>query len=292
MGPSLIGGGIREHKAAWRFYQEAYREGLLARARSAEEKEAAEGFSLAVRQDWLPELGRADRCRSCHIGVDDPGAPAGAPLAPHPDIAPHSFDRFGCTVCHGGDGYATRLPEAHEHLLPARLLESSCGKCHGEAGPDGPAGHDGPGVRAGHDGPGVWAGPGREVAPTLAAGGRLVEEKRCFGCHILSGTAKSEPPAPALDGLSIKVNRQWLSGWLRDPGNYLSRARMADFLLTDPEIETLTGYLLTLPVTTEKRDEFFAETAAEEEWRDSLSEDEYDALVGRGKELFGVARAA
>ncbi len=257
---------FREREASWRPFQESYRANLTARAKTVDDQEAASHFTIGIRQDWLPELKRADRCRTCHIGVDDPDSPKSQPLAPHPDIAPHTFDRFGCTICHGGEGYATRLPDAHEQLLPMRLIESSCGKCHG------------------------LAGPGKEKAPTLDAGAQLVEAKRCFGCHILVGKDKSPPPAPPLDGLATKVNRKWLGGWLHNPKEYLPQARMADFLLTTRETEALEDYLLSLPMSAEKQDEFYRESESDRQWLATLSEDEHDALVDRGKEVFGRSR--
>ena len=56
---------------------------------------------------------RLDRCQMCHRAVDDPRfAQAPQPLTTHPKIPPHPFEKFGCTVCHQGQGRATTVADA------------------------------------------------------------------------------------------------------------------------------------------------------------------------------------
>jgi mono/diheme cytochrome c family protein len=257
---------FREGRPDWKSYQENYKDYLFDKAITPAEKNQVSQFEIGIRQDWLPEFDRADRCRSCHIGVDDPDAPQQAPLAFHPDISPHSFEKFGCTACHEGDGFATRLPDAHDDMLPGRLIEASCGKCHG------------------------LEGPGTEEAPTYTAGYELLNEKTCTGCHLLSGDKKSEFHGPNLLGINSKVSREWLVKWLQEPKNYLPASRMANFLLKKDEIEALADFLLSQNLPEELTDDFFKDSEAEQKLLDGLSEDELDELVDRGKEIFGRLR--
>src|SRR5215470_16341593 len=63
---------------------------------------------LGIKQTWNHDLGRADRCTTCHMAIDKPSfASEAQPLKVHPDLdgfmKKHPFDKFGCTVCHDGD---------------------------------------------------------------------------------------------------------------------------------------------------------------------------------------------
>ncbi|MBE9519586.1 MAG: c-type cytochrome, partial [Proteobacteria bacterium] len=257
---------FREGRPDWKQYQEKYRDYLYDQAATPAEKTRANQFEIGIKQDWLPEFNRADRCRSCHIGVDNPDAPKLAPLTPHPDINPHTFEKFGCTACHEGEGFATRLPDAHDDLLPGQLIEASCGKCHG------------------------LEGPGTEEAPTYTAGYELLIEKTCSGCHLLSGEKKSEFHGPNLLGINSKVSRDWLVKWLKAPRNYLSSPKMANFLLKKNEIDALADFLFTQNLAGATAEVFYKDNEAEQKIIDDLSDDELDELVDNGKAVFGRLR--
>ncbi|HVO19823.1 MAG TPA: hypothetical protein VMU15_11240, partial [Anaeromyxobacter sp.] len=119
----------------WRKYQEQYAELSMAKGGAAGALQPIE-----VKQDRLLGFGddRIDRCRSCHVAVDDPRFVDGKePLKTHPSIAPHTFNLLGCTVCHEGDGRATTADLAHgkdkfwvEPLLTGQFIEASCARCH------------------------------------------------------------------------------------------------------------------------------------------------------------------
>ena len=257
---------FREGRPDWKSFQEKYRDYLYEQAATPAEKTRVSQFEIGIQQDWIPELDRADRCRSCHIGVDNPDAPQQAPLNPHPDITPHTFEKFGCTACHEGDGFATRLPDAHDELLPGQLIEASCGKCHG------------------------LEGPGIEEAPTYTAGYELLNEKNCSGCHLLSGDRKSEYFGPNLLGINSKVSKEWIVAWLQEPKNYLSASRMANFLLEKNEINALADFLLNQNLPGETAKIFYKDSEAEQDILDNLSDDELDGLVDEGKIVFGRLR--
>lgn len=140
--------------------------------------------SIKVRQQVLDDIHdnwnvatnkRVDRCTTCHLGADVP-AMGDRPAHPdrvtkydlpnwmqaHPGLeliagpaSPHKVERFGCSVCHHGVGWATdfsraaHLPkdaetehrwkeEHHWHephyieypMLPTAYTEGQCWKCH------------------------------------------------------------------------------------------------------------------------------------------------------------------
>ena len=205
-----------ETNPEWKTHQETYRKVLT--NQSTSELISDREIAIGIRQDWNPDLNLIDRCRSCHLGVNNEDAPAQSPLNQHPDISPHKFSQLGCTTCHNGDGFATRLPNAHKNLLPLNLVEGSCGKCHGSEI--------------------------NSTTPTLAAGNRLIDLYNCEGCHQLKELPDLSTPAPDLSNVGGKVNPSWIKNWLNHPVAYDSNAKMPDFLLTKNEIQSLTDYLL------------------------------------------------
>lgn len=133
----------------WKGYQEEFRD--LVTKRFGEQK--ASTVPTGLQQIWVKELGRTDRCTTCHLGMEWKGLEnAPNPYRSHPKeiLAKHPISKYGCTICHGGQGYATTLADAHavdaEHwqqpllatdlakayLVSDReaLLESNCNQCH------------------------------------------------------------------------------------------------------------------------------------------------------------------
>lgn len=202
-------------------------EAPLARARA--ELRAASRRRSEVQQFIVDPIGRVDRCTSCHIASTRPGFEiAPEPLRTHVDryLQEHPPERFGCTVCHGGQGRATRLPAAHglvphwrQPLLAGDLVGARCAICH-----------------RGDDVPGE---------PYAGAGRRLFVEAGCHGCHEVEGELLPRI-GPPLSSVGLKVRPLWLAWWLRDPKVYLPRTRMPNFLLSDQEIADISAFLLSL----------------------------------------------
>ena len=105
----------REYTPQWRREQDTFRQDLISRGAFA----AAAAVPENIEQIWLPALDRVDRCISCHVNYD--GSISTLPdLSPpfdrHPDLpymGKHPFPTFGCTACHGGQGFATDEAGAH-----------------------------------------------------------------------------------------------------------------------------------------------------------------------------------
>ncbi len=219
---------FREQGAEWRALQARFRR-LEATVKNPHQLAQAAG-AHGLRQVWLPDLGRVDRCATCHLGIDDPAfASAPAPFRAHPGtwLATHPVERFGCTVCHDGQGEATDyeqaahrpLPHFGRALRPLETIEANCGTCHRSLDPPG--------------------------APRLAEGRRLIVESGCVSCHEIPGFEGMSFRGPALDSLGYKVRPGWLPEWLRDPRSYLPSSRMGNFRLSDGEIAGLEALLLS-----------------------------------------------
>lgn len=169
----------RQANPEWMKYQKEFKSYL-------EEKislQSASAFDFSVKQIWLPELNRVDRCISCHLGYDQPDlTEAPEPFTAHPDIMPHAMEEVGCTICHGGQGYSLKKKDAHgeikhweEPLLGRKLadeygfenktalIQIRCNLCHR------------------HD----IDIPGMEMIN--AAKKLLTQKKKCQTCHIING---------------------------------------------------------------------------------------------------------
>ena len=218
---------FREETAEWRSTQAHFRE--LERSRKNPHQLARSAKVNGLQQIWLPDLGRVDRCGTCHLGIDDPafsGAPS--PFTTHPGtwLSTHPTDRFGCTVCHDGQGQATDFANAAHRpqpllsrpMRPLETIEANCGVCH--RGIDPPS------------------------APRLAEGRRLILASGCFGCHEIPGFEGLTFRGPALDSIGNKVRPVWLTAWLTDPKSYLERSKMGNFRLTPDEVASLLGFLM------------------------------------------------
>ncbi len=212
---------------AWKQYQMQYYRLEAVREPNAAAKNAVLSTPLAVQQILLPGLQRVDRCTTCHFGVEDPTMKnAPLPFTFHPNLLPHRPIKFGCTVCHGGQGLATDRQSAHgevafwsQPLLPKDYVRASCGRCHKEG-----------------DVPGV---------PELTEGRRLFETHGCRGCHKLNGVGGSVGPDLTEEGASQR-NPEWLEKHFLQPSSVSPNSAMPNFSFTKEQARALTFYMLSL----------------------------------------------
>jgi len=156
----------------------------------------------------------------------------------------HPSEKFGCTICHSGQGSATEFnPASHSPndtpernrwmsahhwepnhfwdfpMLPKRFLESGCVKCHYQVTdllPDGNRTEI-------QDNQKIDA-PGAKVVE----GFNLVRENGCFGCHEIPGIKSGRwvgpdmrlEPTPPLDDLSPVDRLKATSDPLNPPGGF------------------------------------------------------------------------
>src|ERR1039457_6360159 len=212
---------------AWRTYQQEFHRLEAAGEPNAAAKSGVLDAALVIRQDLLPGLQRVDRCTTCHLGVEDPTMKnAPQPFTFHQNLAPHVPARFGCTVCHGGQGLATDQRSAHgkvefwqEPLLPKEYIRASCGRCHKEG-----------------EVPGV---------PELTDGRRLFETQGCRGCHKLNGVGGTVGPDLTEEG-AVHRSPEWLERHFLDPNTVSRNSPMPNFHFTNEQARALTFYMLSL----------------------------------------------
>jgi mono/diheme cytochrome c family protein len=219
---------VKDYFREYRGYQNQYRALQLKNAGTMQEVRRARDQAIGIRQIWIPELdNHVDRCTTCHLGVDEASmAGAPQPFRTHPRTphTPGDLQRFGCVVCHQGQGRATSLAEAHgmvpdwdRPLLPVKYTEAACGRCHqGDTVPE---------------------------ASLLSAGRQLITRVGCVGCHKLGGPEDAARVGPELDGLAQKTNPAWLRAWLKSPRSLRPATWMPNFHLSDEEVEELVEFL-------------------------------------------------
>jgi mono/diheme cytochrome c family protein/nitrate reductase cytochrome c-type subunit len=211
----------------WKRYQQEFVRLEAQGEPNAAAKSAVLSSPVVIRQVLLPGLQRVDRCTTCHLGVEDPTMKkAPQPFTYHPNLTPHSPARFGCTICHGGQGLATNKQDAHgrvefweEPVLSKSYLRASCGRCHKEG-----------------EVPGV---------PELAEGRHLFETQGCRGCHKLNGVGGSIGPDLTEEG-AIRRHPEWLERHFLQPSAVSTGSAMPDFHFTRQQARVLTFYMLSL----------------------------------------------
>ncbi len=183
----------------WKDYQREYIKLLSEREPNPKKRNEIQKLPIKIRQIWNQELGIADRCTSCHMGVDDSrmeGAPQ--PYSYHPaahlledgSIA-HDFNVIGCTLCHQGQGRATDAKLAHaKHIMhwekpmyptgAQSLVQASCPQCHEELAQ--PGRYD------------VLEGADMIMDARDFAAGENDFEIECISCHAIYGVGEVLAP--------------------------------------------------------------------------------------------------
>ncbi len=240
----LVGAAVHEnYLAQWRGIQRDYRDLLRRKATDDRGRELLAKFRIEMKQVSVPAFGAVDRCVTCHNGIDDPRmTDVPQPHRVHPGniLDKHPVDRFGCTICHHGQGAALTFREAKADdvywdypLLPPEMTEATCVACH-----------DAKNLPA-------------DQIPLLATGMKLYQEKSCGSCHKLGG--RGGTLGPALDNEGAKTRHQltmtnlkpphttwmWHLAHFRDPGGVVPDSQMRNPTVTQREALALTVYVLS-----------------------------------------------
>lgn len=191
----LIAAIAKDTFRPWMPYQRKYRNMQEAAETAPEAKQLIASRQIEIKQILATDLGQVDRCITCHQGMDPIATPSlqnnftENPYKSHPGdfLKTHAPDKYGCVVCHGGQGLATDFigaghtpkneaqraewkkkygwePAEHwEHpMLTQPFIQGSCVKCHGN-------------FESIH---------GEE---TVAKGKMLLQTHGCLGCHQWHG---------------------------------------------------------------------------------------------------------
>lgn len=159
-----------------------------------------------------------DRCATCHIGANNRDATDfEQPLKAHPPIASrmaenlHDLNRWGCSVCHDGNGRGLEEIDAHGHLghwtrplLAGYMTQANCTKCHSLIDRD------------------------LKGADYLNRGRRLFIEKACWACHAIEGVS-SGTRGPNLSAVGDTFSTAYLRTSILDPKDNIESSKMPKF---------------------------------------------------------------
>lgn len=235
----------------WRYYQMEF--GRMVAEQYGEDRAAL--LPKGVQQIWVADLSRADRCITCHQATEYQGfETAEHPYRTHPPepLAQHPLSDYGCTSCHGGQGWAVDIDAAHgevahwEEPLLSRtlgetytlagnanaLMQMNCNTCH------------------------------RFDRETRGAGAinlakSLVNEKGCRACHVINGFGGTIGPdlttvgekAPEQYDLSRLSGHQTAFAWhvahFKDPRAMAESTVMPNFNFSTEQAQALSMLMLS-----------------------------------------------
>lgn len=232
----------------------------------------------AVREVRVPDVpidlhfarvDRRDRCMSCHAAVDDPRfmparlddclrdftakAPAhlrrDSVLMAHPQLdlfvgadSPHPVERFGCTVCHQGNGLELDVALAGHReaetvqnasfamhgllinradtpangwprpMLEQRYVQARCAFCHTQIAD-------------------LMTPDGRNAGARLDEGRYLAERLGCVNCHLAPGLENARQVGPDLSRIATKLDPGFVQRWVLDPKAFRPATYMPSSLI-------------------------------------------------------------
>ena len=217
-------------------------------------KERAAQIPAGLQQTWAKELGRVDRCITCHQAIEWKGLEGGKnPFRTHPKeiLEKHPVQQFGCTICHGGQGYAVDVESAHgfvkdweEPLLGKQLsdlylirdksamMQMNCNLCH----------------RYERE---------TEGADFINQAKQLVQQKNCRACHTING--RGGVIGPDLTNVGSKSPEQydysrmsgvnsafaWHVAHLQNPKALVPETVMPNFNFTSRDAQALALLVLS-----------------------------------------------
>ncbi len=235
----------------WQKYQKKYKAELMRLAKTDQERVTADNYPIRMRQIVLPQWNRADRCVTCHVAMEDfRMSDMPHPWKSHPGdyLDTHDVNTVGCTLCHGGQGRAITVAEAHaqgtgfyweQPLLDPPFIESTCTSCHMTP---------------------------LAQTPTYNRGHELYQSRGCAACHQVHGAGGTQGPdlsnignasfhvkvpvgkdrEELLGRFQHNVNLAYLYESIAMPQAQATASNMPDYKFSDQDVMALVVYMKSL----------------------------------------------
>ena len=281
---------IKEESPDWKYYQSEFRYIVEENYGNVD----AASIPVGIQQIWVEGLDRVDRCTTCHLGMQwDKLSNVESPWNSHPNpelFEDHPIEKFGCTTCHGGQGYATTEYEAHgfikhweEPLLseiigseydpadPPPLYEITCNQCH----------------RYERETPGM---------EYINLAKKIVRDKGCKVCHIINGdggklgadlTYEGDKHSEGFDFSNFTSDRLTVFNWhfnhFKSPQSVVPNTIMPDMNLRSKESLALTMLVMSWKDDSELPMAYFPGIEIKEEKTPEEIERDLRMLEGDGK---------
>jgi mono/diheme cytochrome c family protein len=218
----------------------------------------AHNSTLAWEQPILPAKYIESSCGECHRG-----SLAGVPQL---NQGRSLLSRYGCVHCHtvklpgGGTMKATDDPPALSHIADKTSREWIYAWLKDPQAYAGTATM--PNFKLSDDDardisaflianstplPGDTTTLSAKASSDPVAAASLYGESFCASCHAVqnaAGNLVGGDVGPELTRVGSKVKPEWLQAWLRDPRVYDAKTAMPHYRFSDPQVATLTGFLL------------------------------------------------
>lgn len=247
----LSGYGFYDHfMPEWKTYQAEFRDLVVEKLGP----ERAASAPTGLQQIFVKELNTADRCVTCHQGIEWKGLEsAPEPFRTHPKeiLQKHPIAKYGCTSCHGGQGFATDMQAAHglvEHwekpMLGKELgdfyvmsdkkalMQMNCNACH------------------------------RYDKETKGAGyinraKQLVHDKGCRACHVINGRGGTVGPDLTWEGdkspeqfnyeriKGFHSEFTWQAAHFKNPKELVPETVMPNFNFSSMDAQALTMLVMS-----------------------------------------------
>jgi mono/diheme cytochrome c family protein len=202
-----------------------------------------------IHQYEIAALNRTDRCVTCHLGMENPFMQdAAQPHGTHPPgfFDHHPPDKYGCTICHGGQGRALNSRDAHgidrethwdRPLFSQPFIQSTCGQCHLAVFRENER----------------FAG-----TEVFSEGQEIFNREGCLGCHKARGvggiigpdlTEQGEKTRHEYNFQNIETEQtvsNWLKEHFRDPEMVSPGSQMLKIDIPEEELDALTTFVLGL----------------------------------------------
>ncbi len=232
----------------WKHYQKEYKKIAAEKINDKEILELILDKNISLQQNFVKSFGKKDRCIACHLGIENPYmADVEQPFTKHPgnilDI--HPAEKYGCTICHEGQGVATNTEDAHgigtpyveRPMLTGPFIQSSCMKCHRDVDSIG--------------------------TEMLSRGRMLFRENGCQNCHRVKGKGGNRGPELTyisdasiyikhstennlheyLKKFSENYNIAFIFESVLQPKAQPENSAMVDFKLNEEDARAITVYL-------------------------------------------------